>query len=147
MFKDTDVARNLSVVKLLGTNRDVMHAEMVEIQYDYLRLHQQCWRLLRFVKDKCHNDLIKIFGPKYITKESELRFIVGYVMMSAASTQGVGNLLKARLPGVQVSSKVMQDATDVVRNMIESGNGSLIVDHVLPKALGVRIDIEVEADD
>jgi hypothetical protein len=68
---------HLTVAKLLGLFRDLLHAEMIEIQYDYFRLHRQCWRLLRFIKDRCRDDLIKRFGPDYIEKESQLPFIVG----------------------------------------------------------------------
>jgi hypothetical protein len=152
VFKDTDVVptkntgTSLPVHKVLGIIRDVIHAEMIEVQYDYLRLHRQCWRLLRVVRDACRDDLIRMYGPDYLTKESELPFIVGYMLMSAASTQEVGNMLKARLPGVDITSKVMKDATDVVMTMIEAA-GALVVDHILPKAFGVRIDFELETEE
>jgi hypothetical protein len=58
---------------------------MIEVSYDYLRLHRQCWRLLGFVKDRCREDLIRMYGPDYMVKESELPFITGYVLTSATS--------------------------------------------------------------
>ncbi|KAH7079749.1 hypothetical protein FB567DRAFT_582436 [Paraphoma chrysanthemicola] len=153
IYKGTDEApsktpiKHLPVAKLLGLLSDLLHAEMVEIQYDYLRLHRQCWRLLRFVKDRCREDLIRMFGPEYLVKESELPFIVGYVLMSASSSQQVGDILRSRLPGVQVTGKVLSDATEVVKGMIAEGAGALIVDHILPKGLGVQIDFEFEKDE
>ncbi|KAH4204566.1 hypothetical protein HBI81_215390 [Parastagonospora nodorum] len=138
----TKTTTNLPVTKVLKIIHYVIQAEVSEILFDYLRLHRQCWRLLRFVKGKCRQDLIKLFGSDYITKESELPFVVGYVLMSAASTQEAGSLLKARLPGVLPTNKVLEDAIEVVVDMIREGAGALIVDHVLLKGLGVHIDIE-----
>jgi hypothetical protein len=89
-------------------------------------------------------DLIRIFDLDYIVKESQLPFIVGYVLMTAASTQQPGKLLTARLPGQQVTDKVLEDATDVVKSMLDSGAEALVVDHILPKALGVQIVSEFE---
>lgn len=115
IYKDIDEApmrklvKHLSVAKLVGLLRDLLHAEMIEIQYDYFRLHRQCWRLLRFLKARCREDFISMYGPEYIGKESQLPFIVGYVLMSATSSQQVGDMLKARLPGVEITGKVMAD--------------------------------------
>jgi hypothetical protein len=119
---------------------------MIEVSYDYLRLHRQCWRLLRAVRDSCRDDLIRIDGPSYLVRESELPFITGYVLMSTSNIEKMGDLFIARLPGVQMTSKVLEDATDVVKVMIDSGAGALIVDHVLPEGLGVQIDFEFEAE-
>jgi len=135
--KDTTTPiTSLPVTKVLKIIHHVMHEEIREIQFDYLRLHRQCWRLLRFIKDKCRHDLIRLFGPDYITEESELPLVVGYVLISAASTQEVGSLLKARLPGVLPTNKVLEDASEVVKEMIREGAGALILDHVLPRGLG-----------
>ncbi|KAF1943592.1 hypothetical protein EJ02DRAFT_343053, partial [Clathrospora elynae] len=150
VYKDTGQApkkssiNHLPVAKLLGLLRDLLHAETIEISYDYLRLHRQCWRLLRLVKQYCHGDLLKMFGPGYIEKESQLPFVVGYVLMSATSSQQVGDMLRARLPGVAITDKVLADAKVVVMGMIAEGAGALIVEHILPKALGVQIHFEFE---
>lgn len=150
IYIDTDEApkkasvRHLHVAKLLGLLRDLLHAEMIEISYDYMRLHRQCWRLLGFVKDRCRDDLLRMYGPNYLVKKSELPFMTGYVLLSATSSQGAGDMLRARLPGVQVTDKLLKDATDVVKDMIELGAGALIVDHILPKALGLQIDFQFE---
>jgi hypothetical protein len=150
VFRDNDVvtdkglAKQLPVGKCLGLVRDILHAEMIEVSFDYFRLHRQCWRLLRFVKEKCRDDLIRIYGPDYIQKESELPFVVGYVLMSASSSQQLGELLKSKLPSAQVTSKVLSDAADQLKGMIDSGAGALIVDVVLPKALGISVEFQTE---
>lgn len=153
VFRDTDVAprkapvKQLTVSKLLGLLRDLLHAEVIEVSYDYLLLHRQCWRLLRFVKHRCCDDLIRIYGPSYIETESQLPFIVGYVLMSATSTQQLGDALLPKLPGVQLTSKILTDAGEVLQAMIDTGAGALIVEHILPKALGLQIDFETEIEE
>ncbi|KAH6639064.1 hypothetical protein C7974DRAFT_304256 [Boeremia exigua] len=139
-------AKQLSVAKCVGLIRDLLNAEMVEIAYDYLRLHRQCWRLLRAVKDACRDDFIRIFGPDYMQKESQLPFVVGYVLLTASNSQQLGELLIAKQPGIEITSKVLNDAKEVVKAMVESGAGGLIVDHILPQGLDMHIDFEVETE-
>jgi hypothetical protein len=59
-------AKQLSISKCVGLIRDLLHIEVVEIAFDYFRLHWQCWRLLRAVKDHVPGDLIRIFEPDYM---------------------------------------------------------------------------------
>lgn len=136
--------KRLPVAKCLGLVRDLVHAEIVEVSFDYFRMHRQCWRLLRAVKDQCRDDLIRFYGPDYIEKESQLPFVVGYVLMTASRTQQAGELFKARQPGVEVTSRVLEEAKGVVAGMIESGSGSLIVEQILPRALDLQIEFETE---
>jgi hypothetical protein len=98
------------------------------------------------VKDHVRDDLIRMYGPDYMQKEGELPFIVGYVLMTASCSQGLGDLLKAKQPGVQVTSKILEGARYVVEGMVESGAGGLIVEQILPRALELHIDFEVEEE-
>ena len=139
-------ARQLSISKCVGLIRDLLHGEVIEIAFDYFRLHRQCWRLLCAVKDHVRDDLIRIYGPDYMQKESELPFIVGYVLMTASRSQELGGLLMAKRPGVQVTSKVQEGARYVLEGLVASGAGGLIVEQILPRALELHIDFEVEED-
>jgi len=65
--------------------------EVIEISFDVLTHHRQCWRLLQAVKDACRDNLITMYGSDYIVKETELPFILGYVLMAAANTTKLGN--------------------------------------------------------
>jgi hypothetical protein len=64
--------------------------------------------------------------------------------MTATSSQQMGDMLKTGLPGVEVTDKVMADARDVIEGMIAEGAGALIVNHIMPKGLGVEMKFEVE---
>lgn len=136
----------LSVSKCVRLVRDLLHAEVMEISFDYFRLHRQCWRLLRAVKDHVHEDLIHIYGPDYMQRESQLPFVVGYVLMTSSRDQELGELLMPKLPGVQVTSKVQEGARYVLEGLIASGAGGLIVEQILQRALGLQIDFEDEDD-
>jgi hypothetical protein len=150
MYRDNDTAskkkqlKHLSVSKLLGLLRDTLNSETIEVCFDYLRLHRQCWRLLRQLRDHCRDDLIKMYGPAYIEKESQLPFIVGYILMSGMSSQQVGELMLPKMPGVVVTSGVVEGAKYVLDGLIGSGAGALITDAVLPKALDLEIGFEYE---
>lgn len=98
------------------------------------------------MKDHARNDLIPIYGPDYMQKENELLFIVGYILMTATHSLGLGDLLKAKQPGVEVTSKVLEGARYVVEGMVESGAGGLIVEQILPRALELHIDSEYEEE-
>ena len=64
--------------------------------------------------------------------------------MTASRTQQAGELFKARQPGVEVTSRVLEEAKGVVAGMIESGSGSLIVEQILPRALDFQIEFQTE---
>jgi hypothetical protein len=140
-------AKQLSVSKCVRLVRDLLHAEVIEISFDYFRLHRQCWRFLRAVKDRVREDLIRIYGPDYMQRESQLPFVVGYVLMTSSRSQELGELLKPKQPDVQVTSKVKERARCVLEGLVASGDGGLIVEQILPDALDLQIDFELEDDE
>jgi hypothetical protein len=85
LFKDSDVkpgikkgyAKILPVAKLLRLLRAMVPVEVIEISFDILTHHRQCWLLLQAGKDACRDKLIKMYGSDYIIKETELPFVLG----------------------------------------------------------------------
>ncbi|KAF2703036.1 hypothetical protein K504DRAFT_452005 [Pleomassaria siparia CBS 279.74] len=153
LFKDSDIkpggqkghARQLPVAKLLGLLRAMLHAEMIEISFDFLCLHRQCWRLLCSLRDHCRDQLIKVYGPKYMEKETELPFVVGYILMTASTTQHLDTWMNLDQT-TKVSSSMLQDAAYVVEGLAGSEAASLIVERLLPDMLGVEIAFETEQE-
>jgi hypothetical protein len=148
-FKDIGVtpkkvpARQLSISKCIGLIGELLHSELIEVAFNYFRLHRQCWRLLRAVKIHVHDDLIRMYGPDYMQRESQLPSIVGYVlMMTASRAQEPGGLLRAKRPGVQVTSEIQEGARYVVEDLVASGAGRLIVEQILPHALDLHMGFE-----
>jgi hypothetical protein len=154
LFKDSDVkpgskkghAKVLPVAKLLGLLRAMLHAEVIEISFDILTHHRQCWRLLRAVKDGCRDKLIKMYGPDYIVKETELPFVVGYILMAATTTAKLGDWMKID-QSAKVSSAVLADAAGVVEELASCEAGAMIVEKILPQILGVEIQFQTEEEE
>lgn len=150
LYKDSDrkpgekkaPIKKLTPSKLLGILRATLHAEIMELSFDYLLLHRFCWRLLRAVKDKCRNWLIAMYGPEYIEKENQLPFVVGYILMTATNTQRLGELMKVKKTD-EVTSKVMMDAAEALQCMLDTDAGKMVM-IILNRVFGVEIQIEEE---
>ena len=108
--------------------RDLAHAldtETLELSVDYLRLHRFCWMILGNVNKRCKPQLLEKIGAGYLEEENQLPFVVGYILMIATQTNGVANLLLRRRPGVEVSSRLLEEATKALKDMIDSGAGEI----------------------
>jgi hypothetical protein len=79
-------------------------------------------------------------------RERQLPSIVCYVLMTASRSREFGELLKAKQLGVQVTSKVLEGPRYVLGGMVESRAGGLIVEQILPRALGLQIDFEMKGN-
>lgn len=138
----TASAGQLSISNCIGLIGKLIHRELIEVAFDYFRLHRNCWHLLRAVKDHVHNDLIFVYGPDYTHRESTLPSIVGYVLMTASRDQEPAKLLRGKLPDVQVASKVQESARYAVKDFVASGAGNLIVEQILPQAFDLHMSLE-----
>lgn len=75
--------------------------ESLELQFSYLLLHRLCWQLLRQIKGYCDALLCERYGLKYIERENQLPFLVGYILGAAVS----------------MDNEPMQAAADVMNEM------------------------------
>ncbi|KAJ4354617.1 uncharacterized protein N0V89_006354 [Didymosphaeria variabile] len=75
----------------------------------------------------------------YIENKSQLPNIVGNYLMSATSSQHLGGLVGVKRPGVQVTSKVLEDAKELVKGMTDTAAGASFVEQLL--SLGVKVQI------
>lgn len=88
--------------------------------FDYFHLHHSCWKLLLSIKDTCADSLRQIFGPEYLTCETELPNVVVYLFMCAFSA---GKMSKDSATGP--SGKVFLEAAEAIEGMIKTGRGSI----------------------
>ncbi|KAF2733386.1 hypothetical protein EJ04DRAFT_513260 [Polyplosphaeria fusca] len=137
--------KKVTVAKMLGILRATMHAEMIELSFDYMLLHRFCWRLLRGLKEKFGDRLVQSYGNDYIEKEPQLPFIVGYIFMTATSTARFGGILKAKKKTAVVTSRLLTDAAEVVEGMIDAGAGK-IVGTAMDRDFGVKYEVQEEED-
>lgn len=131
---------DFSVNGFLDLLVNALHAETMELTFDYFLMHRLCWSLLRKINDACRGQLLQMYGGGYLEVESQLPFIAGYIFMACTRTSQVANLLLPKRHGSEVSSRVLQTAAQVVQEMLDSGIGRLAA-AMLEKSCGCMIDI------
>jgi len=118
---------------------NALHAETVELNLDYLRVHRFCWKLLRAVNDTCKPRLLRTYGAVYLEREDQLPFVVGYIFMAATITSQIAGVLIPRRAEVEVSSQLLMTAAETLAVMIESGAGA-IETKMLEQQIGAELD-------
>ncbi|PGH02687.1 hypothetical protein AJ79_07566 [Helicocarpus griseus UAMH5409] len=116
--------QRLSPNQLLCSLRNAIQAETLELNFNYLTLHRFCWEVLRHVHKACAPQLQEIHGPRYLEKETQLPFLVGWILSAATGTERAGNIVAQ---GAVVKSRMMMTAAEAVDDMIQKG-GSVGVD-------------------
>lgn len=116
---------SMSTTGFLQDLAHALHAETLELSFDYLRMHRSCWMLLGKVHEACKPQLLDNIGADYLVRERQLPFVVGYIFMMATQTNEVANLLLPKRPGVQVSSGLLAQAAAALDTMIDSGAGDI----------------------
>lgn len=97
-----------------------LQSETLELAFPLLHFHRWCWRLLRSVKEACDPLLRQRYGSDYIEKESQLPFVVGWILMAAG---GMDNGVSDR--------RMLERAADAIRVLAESEIGSIVTQKVL----------------
>ncbi|KAL8668933.1 MAG: hypothetical protein Q9168_006459 [Polycauliona sp. 1 TL-2023] len=120
--------RSKSLIPTTNFLRDLahaLHAESIEMNIDYLRIHRSCWTLLRSVNEACKPRLLQAYGGGYLDREDQLPFVVGYIFMSATTTAHIAGLLLPKKTGIQVSSQLLKTAAEVIEEKMDSGAGAV----------------------
>jgi hypothetical protein len=107
-------------IQLLDALLNAIQSEMPELTFDHFRLHTFSWRLLRTLKDALDEDLHDIYGSRYIEKEGQLPFIVGYIFMTTVQTTKLEGLLAPKKKDV-VTDRLLVKAARVLNDMLEAG--------------------------
>lgn len=117
----------LTVEELLEKLRNALQGEVLELSFDFALLHRFCWRLLRAVKDACAEELRQMYGPSYIEKESELPFIVGYILHASVAREQAANypVFESRRTK-STNSQLLNKVAHELEEMIASGAGAMV---------------------
>jgi hypothetical protein len=68
--------------KLVRSLAWALQGESLELAFPYLVVHRFCWKMLRAVKQGCDPILREKYTPAYMENETELPFVVGYILMA-----------------------------------------------------------------
>lgn len=99
-----------SITQLLSVLEAGLEHETLSIRFDYFAMHLQCIRILRAVRAKTHDYLVKKHGEAYLQGEHQLTWVVGWILNIAAMSGRAGRMLGIGKPGVITASKVLVDA-------------------------------------
>ena len=126
-------------IHILNALLNAVQSETLELTFDHFRLHTFCWRLLRQIKERLHEDLREYYGPGYLEKENQLPFTVGYIFMTAVATNKLGQTLLPKKKDV-VTSRLLVKAAEVVKEMLDSGAGAIEM-RMLKEGLGIEVEV------
>ncbi|KAG5765620.1 hypothetical protein H9Q72_006306 [Fusarium xylarioides] len=79
----TDDKTRVTPADVLASLGNAMSAELEELAFSYLSLHQISWEWLRCVWMACDPTLRKIYGSDFALSEWELPFMVGHILSEA----------------------------------------------------------------
>ncbi|KAI0521398.1 hypothetical protein F5B22DRAFT_634763 [Xylaria bambusicola] len=127
---------NMPLEQLIEHLVFALDAESIEYAFPYLTMHRGCWRLLRAVKDSCDSCLRQLFTPAYLENESQLPWVVGWILMAARGLEG----------GVS-DRRPLQLAAEAVKCFCDAGTSRLIYEQILGKQLGMRVEFAEEDED
>ncbi|KAI9715458.1 MAG: hypothetical protein M1812_005934 [Candelaria pacifica] len=133
------VANGVRPIRILDALLHAIDSEMLELNFDHLRLHTVCWNLLRGIQQVVDKDLHKIFGSMYQEEDNQLPFIVSYIFTAAEMKDLVSTLVSRK---ELEPERLLDRAAEVMNTMLEAGIGRLEV-----SMLKARLGFEVEPPD
>ncbi|KAK3374715.1 hypothetical protein B0H63DRAFT_480788 [Podospora didyma] len=126
----------LSPAGLIKGLANTLHAEIAELHFDYLALHEKCWLVLADFK-RIMDPLFRRIcegRPDYIESEAYLPQLVGIMFRAAAG--------KAPGLGVRDGRELLDAARMGLTILLDQGMNRLVVDELLE--LGIPVELEVE---
>jgi hypothetical protein len=89
-------ASKFSTVQLLAIVETGLRLETVSLRFDYISMHLRCIQVLKSVQAASHEYLSRKIGSKYIENESQLPYVVGYILQWATASGKVAASLGMR---------------------------------------------------
>lgn len=121
-----------SVVQLLSIIEAGLKMETSSIHFDYVSMHLRCIQFLKKVKMGAHDYLVGKHGESYLENDSQLPYIVAWILQVALfSDRAIRMVLKGQ-PGADqlvTASKLLIGAINNVNEMLADGQkGRIEVD-------------------
>ncbi|KAK8254163.1 hypothetical protein IWZ00DRAFT_569271 [Phyllosticta capitalensis] len=136
--QDGKALQRLTAPALLKKMCSTLEDEKDELSFDYFRMHLQCWKLLRSIREKCHPMLRKMFGPGYLETESHLEVMVGYVLLSAVNVSSFPPQIAKAKKTAEVTSALLAKTAEAIEELVDRGEGTRVTGPPPP------VDIDAE---
>ncbi|KAG6035632.1 hypothetical protein E4U41_005999 [Claviceps citrina] len=126
----------MTVEQLIEQLALVLNAEMLEFSFPYMHMHRECWQVLRAVRKSCDALLRELYTPAYMERESELPFVVGWILIAASGIDdGVVDFRPLR-----TAAKALHEV------LAATGTGDVIIRQDLGEKLGMPVWFVTEGD-
>lgn len=121
--RDMVTQKQFSSIQLLTAVREGVTSEELHLLFDYFRLHQRGYKLLRDLQTHLQGDLANAFGSNYIENESELPYIVGYIFEIVRGSSKIAEEWRVENRG----SRILHDAAAVLSRMLQGEDGDDLI--------------------
>ncbi|KAL9931999.1 hypothetical protein V8E36_009060, partial [Tilletia maclaganii] len=120
-----------SLPQLVSVLESGLQSETASLRFDYVSMHNRCIRALRAVRAASHDYLTQKHGPHYLDDESQLPFVVGWILQIATLSgrafeiSGMRKELREEIGSrgmrqVSVGSKLLVGATGALADFLRS---------------------------
>ncbi|MCJ1287916.1 hypothetical protein MMC26_007268 [Xylographa opegraphella] len=116
LCRQWEKSHRLSQLQLLQTLRAALTHEIPRLQFNYVALHQRCIGLLRRLRENLHEDFVRYISPEYLDNESQLAFVVIYILQVAWGAARTSEQLGIR---ARVGSALLGRAGKILESLVE----------------------------
>lgn len=107
----------LNPIQLLQTLKVSISSELPNLLFDYFAMNQQCLTLLREIRTRFDAQFFKFVGPEYLENESQLPFLVVFILRIAVGSNQIAQMLPRTSRG-SAHSALMTDIGEAVQNFV-----------------------------
>jgi hypothetical protein len=116
-----------------------LQAETLEFVFPYFELHRTCWQLLRDVKQRCNSLLMEKFTPDYMTSETQLPWVVGYLFWAAMGQGEDNGPVRVR------DMRPLQTAESCFEDLFARGGKDHIM-NLMRREMNLHVEVRTEED-
>lgn len=131
---------SMSATGFLQDLARALHAETLELSFDYFRMHRSCWMFLRKVNEACKPLFLDQIGAEYLENECQLPFVVAYILAMATQITVLVNFLCPKRPGVPGSNHMLAQAAAALDAEIDRGAGDIEIKFIAQRSGIKEID-------
>ncbi|KAI9091296.1 hypothetical protein DFS34DRAFT_329689 [Phlyctochytrium arcticum] len=115
----------LTPLQLLVVLKNGLRSEKDMLRFGYLSMHTRCMNILQDLHQALDVTLTRYFGPQYLEDETQLPFVIGYLLQISTGSEAIKQKLK--LKDADCSSKLMHKAGETLSPWLEKeGNFELV---------------------
>ncbi|OCF77678.1 hypothetical protein I204_01676 [Kwoniella mangroviensis CBS 8886] len=116
-----------SILQMISLLEAGLEAETASIRFDYISMHLRCFSILDKVRLSAHDYITGKVGPDYLDNDSQLPYVVGWILQLAAFSARAAAQIGIKREGkgaFDIRSQRLMEATKVLGTYLrETGEG------------------------